>query len=48
MKNNKVKIVRARLNEMSYKALEDLCNKKGLTISKALREAIKDWYSKNK
>lgn len=48
LSDKKDKMLYVRLNEKSYDAFEKLCRTKNITVSKALREALKDWYIKNK
>ena len=45
---NKTKLLRCRISEAGYNAFILLCDKKGINSAKALREAVKDWYNKNK
>ena len=47
-KDNRSKVIQCRLTEAGYNALLVICNKKAVEISTALREAIKDYYNKNK
>jgi predicted DNA binding CopG/RHH family protein len=48
IKETKTERIMFRLSKSGLKALQSICDKKGINLSKLMMEAVKDCYIKNK